>query len=47
MMDEWEGIWKEAAVAYSRYYRGIFFKELRKFTENLHHESRCPGRYSN
>jgi hypothetical protein len=34
-------IWKEAAVAKSRYFPGIFLKGLRKATKNLNHDTLC------
>jgi hypothetical protein len=44
---ELETIWKEAAVAYSRYYPDVLHVALRKTTENLSQESWFPGRGSN
>jgi hypothetical protein len=37
----------EAAVAYLRYYHGIYLEELKKTTKNLSQDSRCLGRDSN
>jgi hypothetical protein len=47
MIDEVERITREAVVAYSRYYPRICLDGLRKTTENLSQNSRCPGRSVN
>jgi hypothetical protein len=40
-------IWKQAVVAYFRYYSGICLEELRKANKNLGRDSRHPYRCSN
>jgi hypothetical protein len=40
MNDKKERIWKEAVVAYSRYYLCIFMKGLMKTTKSLNQNSR-------
>jgi hypothetical protein len=47
MNDELERIWKEAPVAYSRYYPSICLEKLRKTTKTLSQNSRSPVRDSN
>lgn len=44
MHDEYEKIWKEAVVAKSRHYPGIFLGQLRKAMKNSSKDSQCPGR---
>jgi hypothetical protein len=39
MSEEMGRIWKEAVVAYSRYYPGSFLKEIRKTTKILGQDS--------
>jgi hypothetical protein len=45
MNNELERIWKETAVALSKYYTGICLERLRKLQRNL--SIRCPGLESN
>jgi hypothetical protein len=40
-------IWKEVAVAETKYYSGICLQGLKKITRHLSHNSRCLGRSSN
>jgi hypothetical protein len=40
-------IWKESAGANWKHYPGIYLKGVRKTTEKLSQDSRCPGRDSN
>jgi hypothetical protein len=47
LLNEWEEIWKEEAVAYSRYYTGMCLQGLREIVKNLSQGSRCTGRGSN
>jgi hypothetical protein len=44
VIDELERIWKEAAMAYPRYYPEIFLGWLRKTRKNLSQDFRFPGR---
>jgi hypothetical protein len=44
--DELKRIWKEVIVASSRYHPCICLEELRKITNNLSRDSRCPNRDS-
>jgi hypothetical protein len=43
MSDDLERIWKEAAMAYSKYYPGICLDGLRKTTENLSQVTSVPA----
>jgi hypothetical protein len=47
MIAELESIWKDALVASSRYYPGLFFEGLRKATKYLCQNIRCRGKASN
>jgi hypothetical protein len=47
MIDETERIWKETAVAWSRYYSRVYLEGLRKTTKNLSQNSQCSSRGSN
>jgi hypothetical protein len=46
MTAEIERIWKEAVVAWSRYYPGICLERLKETTKTLSQDSRCPFRDS-
>jgi hypothetical protein len=42
--DELESIWKEAILAYSRYYPSKFLEGLRKATRNFNEDNIYPSR---
>jgi hypothetical protein len=44
MIDELKSIWKEAVVAYSKHYLGVWLDRLRKTTKTHSKNNRCPGR---
>jgi hypothetical protein len=46
MTDELEWIWKEAGVAKTSYYPGIFLEGLRNTTEIFSQDARCPSQDS-
>jgi hypothetical protein len=47
MNTELARIWKEGAMAYSRYHPGIYLDELKKTMKNVRRDIQCPGRDAN
>jgi hypothetical protein len=45
--ENWERIWKEAAMDYSRHYHGICREKLEKTTKSLNQDICCFGQDSN